>query len=150
MDSFSADAAISCGGGYIAYLADSLVRRIRGRDILKALQEGRVLLLSSVNPDAGFSAGIAMARNRYIYAQSEGTVVVRSDYKKGGTWSGAVDSIKHGICPVYCRSKPEYTGNTELIKLGAIPVDDTWDAVLSKPSEDKAAEPIQLTLSDFM
>ena len=33
-------------------------------------------------------------RNRYIYAQSSGTVIIRSDKGKGGTWAGATENLK--------------------------------------------------------
>lgn len=38
--------------------------------------------MSDVKPDMGFTSGIAMMRNHYIYAQSDGTVVVRPIIKK--------------------------------------------------------------------
>jgi predicted Rossmann fold nucleotide-binding protein DprA/Smf involved in DNA uptake len=60
-------------------------------------------------------------RNRYIYAQSSGTVVIRSDRGKGGTWAGATEDLKKRWCPVFCRDY-NYPGNKELIRLGAIPV----------------------------
>lgn len=89
-----------------------------------------------------------MMRNRYIYAQSAGTVVVRSDYKKGGTWSGAVDCIKHEICPLFCWNHAEYKGNTELIKLGAMPIDENSSGDVSEYHSPKEEEPVQLTLFD--
>ena len=38
--------------------------------------------MSVAKPDAAFHVGFAMMRNRYIYAQSEATVVVRADLTK--------------------------------------------------------------------
>ena len=46
---------------------------------IKAIQSGQQLLLSVVKPDAGFHPGVAMMRNRYIYAQSEAVVGLFSD-----------------------------------------------------------------------
>ena len=86
-----------------------------------------MLVLSLAKPDAGFNVGFAMARNKFIYINSVGTVAVKSDYKKGGTWAGAAEAIKKGYCPVLCRDRKGYRGNEELIKLGAVPIDDTWD-----------------------
>ena len=65
-------------------------------------------------------------RNRNIYAQSSGTVVIRSDRGKGGTWAGATEDLKKRWCPVFCRDY-NYPGNKELIRLGAIPVIEEWD-----------------------
>ena len=147
VDTIAGDTALRNGSAVISYLADSMVKRIRNRNTISAVQSGRLLLLSAVRPDMGFTAATAMMRNRYIYAQSAGTVVVRSDYQKGGTWSGAVDCIKHEFTPVFCWNNPEYRGNQELIKLGAIPVDEGWDGNVTRLPE-KPEEPVQLTLFD--
>ena len=145
VDTISGDTALRNGSAVISYLADSMVRRIRSREAITAIQRGQLLLLSAVKPDLGFTAASAMMRNRYIYAQSVGTVAVRADYKKGGTWNGATDCIRHGITPVFCWDHPEYRGNQELIKLGAIPIGADWDGDVTKLPE-KPEEPIQLTL----
>ncbi len=126
-DSASAAASISNGSFCIEYIADSMLQRIRKKDIISAILNKSLLLMSAANPDAEFSTGMAMQRNRFIYAQSEATVVVKSDYNKGGTWSGATQALKKGYCPVLCRDHKQYKGNAELIKLGAVPIDDGWD-----------------------
>lgn len=83
--------------------------------------------MSMAKPDAGFNAGIAMQRNKYIYAQSEATIVVKSDYNKGGTWGGATEALKKEYCPVLCHDHRQYPGNMGLIKLGAVPIDSSWN-----------------------
>ncbi len=122
------------GGESIVYLADSMMRKIKKADILEAIQSKKLLLLSVVRPDAGFSAGMAMMRNRYIYAQSVGSVVVKSDLKKGGTWSGATENIKHKWCEIFCWKNEGYEGNMELIRQGATPITEDWDGII-KPGE---------------
>ncbi len=52
----------------------------------------------------GFSVGAAMGRNKIIYGASDYSVVVSSDYQKGGTWAGAVETLTAGWCPVFVRS----------------------------------------------
>ena len=86
-------------------------------------------MMSVVKPDTGFNVGIAMMRNRYIYAQSKATVVVRSDLNKGGTWTGATENIKYEWCPTLCWDHP-YPGNKALIEKGAVPISDTWDGCI--------------------
>lgn len=142
VDTAAETEALLQGGGAVVYLADSLMRRIKKKEVLRAVQEGRLVLLSSVKPDAGFRAGIAMARNRLIYCQSSGTVVVRSDLEQGGTWSGATECLKHQWSPVFCWDQPEYPGNAALIARGAIPVDGGWSGdVLAQPSLPQAQPP---------
>lgn len=127
VDSTAEAEALRLGGYAVAFLSDSMKRKIKASDTICAIQECRLLLLSAVKPDAGFNAGVAMMRNRYIYAQSSGTVIVKSDYNKGGTWSGAADNLKHNFCSTFCWNHSGYNGNLALIKSGAIPIDETWD-----------------------
>ncbi len=148
VDRMAASAAIKNGSAAISYLADSLVKHIRNKETISAIQNDQLLLLSAVKPDMGFTAGTAMMRNRYIYAQSDGTVAVRSDYKKGGTWNGAVYCMKHKICPLFCWNKPEYRGNQELIRLGAVPIDINWNGDLTVLPVKKEEEYVQRSLFD--
>ena len=84
-----------------------------------------------MNPDSGFSVGNAMSRNKYIYAHSEAAVIIKSDSGKGGTWTGATENIKHGWTKLFCRDK-DYPGNIELIRMGAIPINEDWDGNIKK------------------
>lgn len=148
IDTVSAETSLKNGSEAVIYLSDSMIKKIRNKSVISAIQNGKLLLLSVLKPDIGFTVAGAMMRNRYIYAQSDSTVVVRSDYKKGGTWNGAVDCIKHKISPVYCYNNPAYYGNQELIKLGGIPIDENWNGDISVKPINKDDEPKQLTLFD--
>lgn len=130
VDSVSASTAMSEDGFVVEYLADSMLRKMRDSGLVGLIRDGRVLLMSVVVPTAGFNVGMAMMRNRYIYAQSEGTVIIRSDKGKGGTWAGATENLKRNWCPTLCRDC-NYPGNKELIRLGAIPITETWDGQMS-------------------
>ena len=131
IDSVSSAAATNNGGYCVEYIADSMMKTVRNKDKINAIRNGQLLIFSVAKPDSGFNTGMAMMRNKYIYAQSDATVVVRSDYKKGGTWSGACECLRHQLCPVLCWKKDEYQGNTELIKAGAFPIDESWDGDVS-------------------
>ena len=147
-DSVAEEEALSAGGTAIAYLSDSMLRKLRNAGTLQAVQRERLLLLSVVKPDAGFNTGVAMMRNKYIYAQSEATVVVKSDYNKGGTWSGAIENLKNRWALPLCWSHLAYPGNKALIEKGAYPVYDDWDGAL-EPFYEKAEQEIVEQLSLF-
>lgn len=152
IDSVSASAAMSEGAAVIEYISDSMLRKMRDSGLMSEIRDGRVLLMSAVIPKAGFNVGTAMMRNRYIYAQSDGTVVVRSDKGKGGTWAGATENLKKPLCPTFCRSC-KYPGNQELIRLGAIPISEDWNGdvdVVEKNqiSSKKRENEIQLSIFD--
>lgn len=132
----------------VEFLSDSMLRRLHKSSTVKAVNDGRLLLLSVAKPDAGFNVGIAMMRNRYIYAHSIGTVIVRSDLGKGGTWAGAVENLKHGWCKELCWNNQDYKGNMSLIEKGAIPVDSDWDGNIDA-AVPKSAVSDQQQLSIF-
>lgn len=151
VDHAAEEAALDQGGEAIAFLSDSMLGKIKDPKSVYAVQQGRLLLLSAVNPDSGFHAGIAMMRNRFVYAQSEGTVVVRSDYEKGGTWAGAADNLKKEWCPMFCWNNRSYRGNQALIENGAIPIDEAWDGNLAASvSAANHKTCVQMSLFDSM
>lgn len=69
-------------------------------------------------PDAGFNAGIAMQRNKYIYVQSEATVVVKSDYNKGGHMGRRVGSAEKGLLPGTLLRSSAVSGEFRVDKAG--------------------------------
>ncbi len=51
------------------------------------------MVLSTFPPKAGWSSGLAMARNPIIYGLANEIYVAESS-DKGGTWSGVIDGLK--------------------------------------------------------
>lgn len=143
VDRIATQTALSLGANAVEFPADSMLKKLRNTEDVRAIQDGKLLLLSVAKPDAGFQVGVAMMRNRYIYAQSSGTVVVRSDLNKGGTWAGASDNLRHNWCPTFCWNHP-YSGNQALIRDGAIPIDDDWSGELSNVPTQAAVEQMSL------
>ena len=143
IDNASSECALSEGAAVIEYLADSLLKKLKRSEYVKAIQNGKLLALSVAKPDAGFNVGMAMMRNRYIYAQSSGTVIVHSDLNKGGTWAGATENLQKNWCPSFCWDYP-YPGNQELIKRGAFPIRDNWNGNIS--SETRKGDFTQMNL----
>lgn len=107
------------GGVVVGMLADSLLRASVNRENRCGIENGRLVLTSPFNPEAGFHAGNAMQRNRCIYALSDYALVVQSDYEKGGTWAGATENLKAKWVPLFVRNDPESRGIAGLLKRGA-------------------------------
>ncbi len=124
--------ALSSGGESVGILSDSLLRSSTSKAYREGLKHNRLALISPFYPEAGFSTGNAMARNKYIYAMSNAVVVVKSDFNKGGTWTGAKENLKKQWAPVLVRHT-DYDGNRELIKLGAMAIDDSFDDFTAMP-----------------
>lgn len=128
IDSVALACAINNGSFAVVFLPDNIGLKIRDAYVQKSLLNGSLLLYSHVSPFAkktknSFVAA-AMERNKFIYAQSVATVVVRSDLNKGGTWAGATESLKHKWARTYAWDNKQYPGNQKLIALGALPLSD--------------------------
>ena len=120
-DRLAMEAALEAGGLAFGALADSLERTVRQPDVREFVGDNRLVLLTPYAPDAGFSVGAAMGRNKLIYGLADFAVVVSSDHQTGGTWAGAVEALKANWCPVLVRAGDAVPkGNKELLKLGAL------------------------------
>ena len=131
VDSAAAQTALAEGWPVIEYIAGELLSLLAKKDIRDSVSMGKRLILSEAVPDAGFSVGWAMSRNQYIYAQSEAAVIIRADLKKGGTWHGAEENLRHKWCPMFCRDM-DYPGNIALIAKGAVPINEDWDGDITR------------------
>jgi predicted Rossmann fold nucleotide-binding protein DprA/Smf involved in DNA uptake len=121
VDTISMIAALDGRGTAVGILADSLERAIRAPDIRLVLSRGDLCLATPYAPNAGFSVGAAMGRNKLIYALADYAVVVASDVEKGGTWAGATEALKAGWVPVFILEYSEMPeGNRALLKKGGI------------------------------
>jgi DNA processing protein len=124
-DRIAMQGALDVGGYAVGILADSLIRTIRQQDVRQFIMDGRLALLTPYRPDNGFSVGAAMGRNKIIYGAADYSVIVSSDYQKGGTWAGAVEALAAGWCPLFVRSAESAgPGNHELINKGGRPISD--------------------------
>ena len=116
------------GRGYsVGVLAHSLVKQIKSPNYRNAIRDGNLTLITPYSPDAGFSAGNAMGRNKYIYCLADYGLVVSSAVGKGGTWGGAQEVIKKRWVAVFVRqgeNVPE--GNLKLIEQGCVPIPDAF------------------------
>ena len=123
VDSAAQNAALLSEGKVISVIADSLLQRIKRKDVREAIISGNLLLISPFNPKTGFTVYNAMNRNKYIYALSKYAVAVSSDYDNGGTWAGAVENLKNKWVPLFVREEDGVPkGNRGLIDSGAIPL----------------------------
>ena len=143
VDQLSMNAAFQAGGCVVGILADSLVRKIKKSDVRQAIYEGQTVMCTPYNPDAPFSVGNAMGRNKLIYALSELTFVVACEPDKGGTWSGATEALEKNFGRVAVWQGPgEGTGNAELLeqarqqKKEAVPISsiDELEAAILEPA----------------
>lgn len=124
VDQIAMSAALGAGGRVIAVLPEGLGKPSVTARYGEAVVDGRLLLLSPFYPDAGFSVGNAMGRNKAIYGLAEAAVIVRADANKGGTWAGAEEELRReNPIAIFVRAAdPLPDGNRALIARGARPL----------------------------
>ena len=154
IDQAAMSGALEAGGRVTGVLADSLEKTVMKRDNRNRLLEGRLVLISPYDPNAGFNAGHAMQRNKVIYALADASLVVNAEINKGGTWAGAIEQLeKLRLTPVYVRSTGEKSGALDALKnKGAMPwpnpaVADDFNAVFQTGSSRTTTPPTQSNLA---
>jgi len=119
VDTLSMDSAFEASGFAVGVLADSLEKATRRCQ--EPLRKGQLCLLTPYSPDAGFSVGAAMGRNRLIYCLADYAIVVASDAETGGTWAGSTEAIKNGWLPVFVLEHDQMPdGNKLLLHKGGL------------------------------
>ena len=130
VDQVSMESALDAGGTAIGIMADNLLKKSLWKKFRKAIAAKRLLLISPYHPEAPFRAWAAMGRNKLIYALADFALAVSSDYKTGGTWSGATEELKQEVSiPVFVRiddTAPK--GNKKLLDVGAVQWPAKWSS----------------------
>jgi predicted Rossmann fold nucleotide-binding protein DprA/Smf involved in DNA uptake len=122
VDQIAMRTALQSGGKTIGVLAENLLKASIERHARHAIAEGQLLLISPYHPQARFTVGTAMGRNKLIYAMANYGLVVSAEHKKGGTWAGAEEELKRQRpIPVFVRTTGNVPlGNEKLLDLGAM------------------------------
>lgn len=124
IDRIAMGAAMEAGGTAVGIVADSLVGLSQQPDVRVSLADERLTLLTPYAPEARFTVGNAMGRNKLIYCMSDTVVVVSTSAGSGGTWAGATENLKAGWAPLWAwTGEGAPGGNRELLPLGAQPIE---------------------------
>lgn len=119
VDTIAENTALENNGNVIIFVSESLSKKVKNKNIRNAIFSNRCITVSSVHPDEHFKNYNAMDRNKYIYAASQYSLVVSSDYKKGGTWTGAIECYKKDYSKLIIRNSNNNLpiGNKKLLEL---------------------------------
>lgn len=94
--------ALHRGGHALGVMATGLLHASTANKWRDWLLQECLVLLSPFHPEAGFNAGNAMARNKYIYCLSDAALVVHSG-NRGGTLNGAMENLKNRWVPLWVK-----------------------------------------------
>ena len=120
VDAAAMQGSAEAGGHTIGVLANDLLKNSVNRQNRLGIQEGWLVLISPFYPEAGFNAGHAMGRNKFIYALSDRALVIDSALGSGGTWAGALEVLDQQWVPLYVRTPGDGPGNAALLEKGGI------------------------------
>lgn len=122
-DYIATKSAIENGGYAIWFLAMPYQQIVKNREVMKWVEEGKLLLLWDFYPFKEFQSKIALRRNHYIYASGETSFVCQCDSKVSGTFSGASKCLKYKYSDLFVYDN-DSLATKELIKNGAIAILD--------------------------
>jgi predicted Rossmann fold nucleotide-binding protein DprA/Smf involved in DNA uptake len=126
VDQVAIDAASEAGGDTVGIPAEGINVVSRRPHVRHLVHSGRLCIASPYGPDARFTAGTAMGRNKIIYALSTVGFVVSADEGSGGTWTGAVEALKRQWCPTAVwQGSGSREGNDALVRQGGRAVRST-------------------------
>jgi predicted Rossmann fold nucleotide-binding protein DprA/Smf involved in DNA uptake len=125
VDREAMSAALGAGGATVGFIAESMRRRLRDPSTRRSILDDRIALATPFAPDAPFSPGNAMARNKLIYAAARVTIVISAALGRGGTWEGATEALRRGYGNVgVWMGAGRGPGNQRLVDMGGTPVVD--------------------------
>lgn len=119
VDEAAMSGALQNNGAVTGVMADSLLKAATSAKWRKGLMNGNLVLISPFYPEAGFSVGNAMARNKFVYCLAESALVIHSGHK-GGTLAGAEENLKKCWVPLWVKpSEDNHSANASLASKGA-------------------------------
>lgn len=141
------DSSLKYGGDSIIVLPQGIMTFNDFPKMYKALNEDKILVLSTFYPSARWSVSLAMARNPIIYAIADNIFVAESN-DSGGTWAGVTDGLKKGrTIHIRMPAAGEKNANMLLIRSGCVPVSNGGEVlnVASLPVQSPIKEESVIT-----
>lgn len=117
------DSILKNNGKAVIWVCNDMLTQYRNRTVLKAIEDGRLLIVSDAIPTAHYNPHNANMRNKCFYSLCDKAVVIKTEYKFGGAWFSALNALKMQYTSLYCYNNSNYPGNMELIRLGAKAID---------------------------
>ena len=132
IDRAGMNGALTAGGIAVGILVESLAKHARSAESRRFIGDGNLVLCTPYDPDARFTVGNAMARNKLIFALAQHSLIAAAEVGKGGTWTGATEELarrRQGLSatPVYVPSEHDGPWATALLEMGA----SSWPGVES-------------------
>ena len=120
IDICAQESALEHGGLVICVLSNDLEKECLREENMKYLLEQRLILISTELPDASWSVGRAMGRNKYIHSMADAVIVPECSKASGGTWAGVIENLKKNYSKLYFRPSSNDEINNTIFAEGGI------------------------------
>lgn len=117
IENYALKTYLSLGGKVICFVSDHMIDK--KETYKKYIKEGRMLLVSVIDPYAFFNVTHAIDRNMYISCLSDYAILIACYYNSGETWLSAYLSLNNKWTDLLVVENVNYDGNMKLLTMGA-------------------------------
>lgn len=136
VDAYAMKTQLNLGGRVACFVSDHLFER--KKTYAKYIKDGKMVLMSAVDPFAYFNVTNALDRNIYVCGLSDLQFITASQINSGGVWFTTVQNFHYHWTTQLVLEDGRYNGNIRLLEMGAIKV--SQDDVLSLLTLDQIVE----------
>lgn len=127
IDSYALKIHLQLGGKAVCFVSDHMFDK--KKTYSKYIKEGRLLLMSAVDPFAYFNVTNALDRNIYVCGLSDFQFITATHINSGGVWFTTIQNLHYHWTKQLVLDDDRYNGNIRLLEMGAIKV--SYDDILS-------------------
>ena len=136
IDNYALKYHLQLGGNAVCFVSDHLFDK--RKNYSKYIKEGRLVLVSAVDPYAFFNVTNALDRNIYVCGLSELQFITATHINSGGVWFTTIQNFHYHWTKQLVLDDSRYNGNIRLLEMGATKV--TYDDILSLLTLDQIVE----------
>ncbi len=135
-DAYALKVFMQLGGKVVCFVSDHMFDK--KKTYAKAIKEGRLVLISAVDPFAYFNVTNALDRNIYVCGLSDLQIVTATHINSGGVWFTTIQNFHYHWTKQVVLDDDNYNGNIRLLEMGAVKV--TYEDMLSLLTLDQIVE----------
>lgn len=136
IDAYALKVHLQLGGKVVCFVSDHMFDK--KKTYAKPIREGKLVLMSAVDPFAYFNVTNALDRNIYVCGLSELQFITASHINSGGVWFTTIQNFHYHWTKQLVLDDDRYNGNIRLLEMGAIKV--TYEDILSLLTLDQIVE----------
>jgi len=136
IDAYALKMHLKIGGKAVCFVSDHLFDK--KKIYVKHIREGRLVLVSAVDPFAYFNVTNALDRNIYVCGLSDLQFITATHINSGGVWFTTIQNLHYHWTKQLVLDDSRYNGNIRLLEMGAIKV--SYEDILSLLTLDQIVE----------